>query len=263
MIQLPDGSILLACRSVRWQESYRLPVYRSADNGRTWKRISVIDSNEGKPGELGHPDKGIYEPHFHLLDDGRLAVMYANEKHVTDSVSYSQIISEKISADNGKTWGKEIWVAYEPGHHASRPGMPVWTKMKNGQYIAVYEVCGPEKCNVYYKTSKDGITWPVGLGTIIPNQTGGPYILSLDDGRLVVTSNKANISVSDDYGETWHTTAPAWEHKKSFAEDWVQTIWNALYQTGPDEIGTISSVERAEGGHNIQVRFGKLNKRHP
>ncbi|MBF9254615.1 exo-alpha-sialidase [Pontibacter sp. 172403-2] len=250
LIQLPDKSILLACRSVRWQESYRLPVYRSTDGGRTWAKLSTIDSNEGKPGELGKPDKGAYEPHFYFLDDGRLSVMYANEKHVTDSVSYSQIISQKTSPDYGKTWGKEVWVAYEPGHGTSRPGMPVWTKMKNGKYIAVYEICGPEKCNIYYKTSADGITWPVGLGIIIPDQLGGPYILSVDDGRLVVTSNQSNISISDDYGQSWHKTAPAWDN----------TLWSALYQTGPDEIGIINSVRRSEGGHNIQVRFGKISR---
>src|SRR4051794_31740985 len=64
LIELPKGDILLACRSVRWQESYLLPVYKSTDKGHTWQRISIIDKNEGKPGELGEPDKGIYEPHF-------------------------------------------------------------------------------------------------------------------------------------------------------------------------------------------------------
>ena len=82
MIELPDGSILLACRSVRWQESYVLPVYKSTDMGKTWERLSVIDETHGKPGELGKPDKGMYEPHFYFLDDGRLSVMYANETHV-------------------------------------------------------------------------------------------------------------------------------------------------------------------------------------
>src|SRR5690606_22289013 len=57
LIQLPDGSILLSCRSVRWQESYQLPVFRSEDKGRSWTKISTIDSNEGKPGDLGNPDK--------------------------------------------------------------------------------------------------------------------------------------------------------------------------------------------------------------
>lgn len=250
LIQLPDKSILLSCRSVRWQESYRLFVYRSTDNGVSWTRLSTIDANEGKPGELGKPDKGVYEPHFYFLSDGRLSVMYANEKHVTGSVSYSQIISQKISPDYGRTWGPEIWVAYEPGHNASRPGMPVWTRMKNGQYIVVYEICGPEKCNIYYKKSADGFNWPVGLGTMIPGQLGGPYILSLTDGRLVVTSNKSNISVSDDYGEHWHYTNRAFE----------KTLWPAVYQMGKNGIGVVNSAARQEGGHAIMLRLGKMSK---
>src|SRR3954468_13632713 len=100
LIQLKDGAILLACRSVRWFESYRLPVYKSTDNGKSWRYFSTIDSNEGKPGELGHPDKGIYEPHMYLLDDGRLSVMYANEKHVSETPSYSQIIAQRTSDDD-------------------------------------------------------------------------------------------------------------------------------------------------------------------
>lgn len=251
MIQLDDGAILLGARSVRWQESYELPIYKSTDNGNTWTHLSTIDSNQGAPGSLGNPDKGMYEPHFGFLSDGRLAVMYASEKHVTESPSYSQIIAQKTSSDNGATWGEEIWVAYEPGHHTSRPGMPVWTRMKNGKYIAVYEVCGPEGCNVYYKTSDDGVTWPVGLGTIIPNQLGGPYILSLTDGRLLLTSNSSNVSISPDYGASWRKVAPAWE----------RTLWPALYQTGSDEICAVNSVFRNGGGNNIQVRFGKIGER--
>lgn len=260
MLQLPNGTILLACRSVRWQESYRLEVYESKNNGRSWRRISTIDSNEGKPGELGNPDKGVYEPHLHLLDDGRVAVMYANEKHVTEGASYSQIISQKISHDLGYTWGPEIWVAHQPGQYSSRPGMPVWTKMKNGKYIVVYEICGPQDCNVYYKLSEDGTTWPVGLGTIIPDQTGGPFITSLSNGLLVVTSNKANISVSYDYGATWKSAARAWEHKRDFSKDWHQTVWCSIYQFSENSIGVMTSVQRNNGGHNVQIRFGKLLK---
>ncbi len=248
LIQLPDGSILLGCRSVRWQESYRLPVYRSTDNGARWSKVSTIDANEGTPGSLGKPDKGMYEPHFYPLDNGKLAVMYANEKHVTAQPSYSQIIAQKVSDDQGVTWGSEIWVAYEPGHHASRPGMPVWTKIKNGRYIVVYEICGPEKCNVYYKTSPDGITWPVGLGTQIPDQLGGPYILSLTDGRLVITSNSSNVSVSTDYGQSWQKTTAAWP----------TSLWASLYQTGPNEIGALNSARRTNGGHNVQLKFGEI-----
>lgn len=257
-IQLPDHTVLLGARSVRWQESYRLPVYRSRDDGRTWEKISTIDANEGRPGELGHPDKGVYEPHFYFLDDGRLAVMYANEKKVTDSPSYSQVITEKISSDLGNTWGREIWVAHTPGHPASRPGMPVWTRMKNGRYMAVYEVCGPEDCNIYYKTSPDGIDWPVGIGTPVSGQTGAPYVLSLDAGTLVLTSNRGKISVSDDFGEHWYTAANPWQPAKSYAEDWTQTIWSSLYRFAPGTIGIVTTMRREGGGHDIRLRWGRI-----
>jgi len=250
IIELKDSSILLACRTVRWQESYILPLYKSSDQGKSWKRISIIDSVSGKPGSLGHPDKGIYEPHLYILDDGRLAVMYANEKHVIENPSYSQIISQKISNDNGKSWGKEIWVAYETGHPDSRPGMPVWTKMKNGKYIVVYEVCGPEKCDIHYKISDDGINWPIGLGQPIPNQLGGPFIVSLKNGQLLVTSNAGNLSVSDDYGLNWSKIESAWP----------QTLWGALYQTGQNEIGALNSPARKEGGNNVQIKYGKIQR---
>jgi hypothetical protein len=88
-IQVENGDILLGARSVRWQESYRLPVFRSSDMGMTWTYLSTIDANEGRPGELGEPDKGVYEPHFYQLDDGTLAVMYSTEKHVIENPSYS------------------------------------------------------------------------------------------------------------------------------------------------------------------------------
>lgn len=247
LIQLKGGTVLLACRSVRWQESYRLPVYKSEDGGKSWQYVSTIDSNEGKGGELGHPDKGIYEPHFYILDDGRLSVMYANEKHVSETPSYSQIISQKISGDAGKTWGKESWVAYEEGHNASRPGMPVWTKMKNGNYIVVYEICGPEKCNIYFKKSKDGINWPAGLGTPIENQLGAPFILSLPNGSLLVISNSSNISLSKDYGLHWQTINAAFDH----------SLWPAMYAFGTNEVGIVSAEKRSEGGNSVVLKFGK------
>ncbi|MBE9583781.1 exo-alpha-sialidase [Mucilaginibacter sp. JRF] len=222
-------------------------VYKSTDKGRHWKKLSIIDETHGKPGELGKPDKGIYEPHFYFLADGRLAVMYANEKHVVENPSYSQIISQKISPDMGKSWGNEIWVAHTPGNSASRPGMPVWTKMKNGKYIVVYEICGPEACNIYSKISDDGFNWPVGLGDKIADQLGGPYVLSLKSGALVVTSNSSNISISNDLGKSWKTVAPAWD----------KTLWPALYEINENEVGAVNSVHRAEGGNNIQIRLGK------
>ncbi len=246
MIELPDGTILLCGRSVRWAESYTLPVYKSSNKGKTWQKLSIIEQAQGKPGELGHPDKGVYEPHFYLLDDGRLAVMYSSEKHVVDTPSYSQVVAEKISPDFGKTWGEEIWVVHTPGKSASRPGMPIWTKMNNGQYIVVYEVCGPEACKIYTKTSTDGFNWPVGIGNIIPDQVSGPYVLSLKNGELVVTSGSSQVSISHDFGKTW----------KKINQAWPASTWPSMYEIRTNEIGIVNSPKRAQGGNNVQIRIG-------
>ena len=136
--------------------------------------------------------------------------------------------------------------------------MPVWTKMKNGSYIAVYEICGSEQCHVYYKTSKDGISWPVGFGNLIPEQTGGPYIVSLKDGTLIVTSNKGNISISEDYGLHWYLAERPWQHEVDFSKDWTQTIWSSLYRFNKNGLIAMTAVKRKQGGHNIQIRFGQL-----
>lgn len=150
-VQLANGDILLAMRSVRWQESYKLRVYKSVNGGANWSFLSTIDENNGTAGSLGNPDKGVYEPHMQLLNDGSVAVMYASEKHVTENPSYSQIISEKVSTNGGASWGNEIYVAWDPSNAGARPGMPVWSKMTNGQYIVAFEVCGTQNCRIFTK----------------------------------------------------------------------------------------------------------------
>jgi hypothetical protein len=72
LIQLPGGEILLTGRSLIEGQSYRLPVYRSLDDGKSWTVFGNIDSNEGSPGTL--KQRGLWEPHFFRLNDGRLAV---------------------------------------------------------------------------------------------------------------------------------------------------------------------------------------------
>ncbi len=250
LIQLPSGAILLGTRSVRWQESYRLPVFRSLDQGATWKYLSNLDSNEGKPGELGHPDKGVYEPQFYQLDEHTLGVMYSTEKHVVEHPSYSQTVAEKLSRDDGVTWGEEIWVAAQGAK--DRPGMPVWTKMKNGKYIVVFEACGPQNCQIYSKSSDDGVRWTSGLGTPVPSQRGAPYLLGLEDGRLILTSNNHHVSLSDDSGKSWHLVPDAFNGGPEAA------FFSAIYQTGPDEVLIMTGLERPQKGRRIVARFGNL-----
>jgi hypothetical protein len=255
IIQLSNGHLLMAGRSVRWQESYFICVWSSTDGGVSWQLLSQPDNNEGSPGSLGNPDKGIYEPHFCLLDDGSLALFYANEKHVVENPSYSQIISERLSHDDGKTWGPEIRVAWDTDKPSDRPGMPVITKMTNGQYLIVFEVVGSRNAGIFCKISRDGKTWSSGIGDAIPGEADGPYVISLIDGRLIATSNTGNVSFSDDYGSTWHlNNPPAWGDG-NINKYW----WLSVYQTTPKEICVVASVPRSTGGTDVRVKFGTLS----
>lgn len=249
MLQLPNGDILLADRSVIWFRSYRLDVFKSTDLGQSWTKISTIDSAEGAAGTLGNPDKGLYEPHMGFLDDGRIAVFYANEKHVTGSPAYSQIVSERISSDGGHTWGEEIWVAWDGNTPDLRPGMPVFTRMGDGRYIVVFEIVGLGNADIHYKISDDGVSWSEGNGTYIPEQGGAPYVLKLEDNTLVVSSSEGKLSFSYDNGSSWHINS---------LSPWNRNIkaWTSLYQIAADEIACVADVDMGDGENSVQVKFG-------
>jgi hypothetical protein len=236
LIPLPDGSLLLSGRSTISSQSYKLPVYRSTDRGLSWTYLSTIDSVDS----LG--SRGLWEPDFWILADGRLVATYSNEKHD----GYSQIISEKISTNGGASWGDEIWAVSQLGGGTQRPGMSQIARMADGHYILVYEVVGVGLSDVHFKISKDGINWPSGLGTVIPCEHCAPFVMSARDGRLFVTSCENQVMYSEDLGATWlKIDRPAWDL------GWNNT-WPAIYQTKPAEVGAMVSW------FGVHIRFGTL-----
>jgi hypothetical protein len=254
LIQMPDGTLRLTGRSIvttktpGGAQSYHLPVYRSVDGGKTWTFLSQVDTSEPGPSAPGRPSLGLWEPHFFLLPHGALACAYADETRSQAKPAYSQIVSERVSRDGGRTWRPKIVLAAQIGGGEQRPGMPVVTRMTNGQYIAVYEVVGIGDGDVYFKTSRDGVTWPPGLGVHIPCQHRGPWVVSLTSGRLVVDSCQNQISYSDDFGATWllAPTAP-----EPFPVDGFS--WPAIYQTGPDKIAVLTTY------HDVRIRWGTVS----
>jgi len=246
LIPLPGGEILLTGRSLMEGQSYRLPVYRSVDGGKSWLAFSRIDSNEGPPGTL--KARGLWEPHLFRLNDGRLAVAYANEKHAAEKPAFSQVCSERISYDGGKTWGDEIILAAEPGGGALRPGMPVVTRMANGKFIAVYEIVGVGDADVFCKISDDGEHWPAGLGNPIEGQHAGPWIMSLARGELLLTSCANRLSRSRDFGANWNFVEPSpWDvgAGKVFT-------WPAIYEIATNQIAAMISLR------GVRIRLGSV-----
>jgi len=243
LIQLPNGTVLLTMRSLIPNNSYELPEYASTDNGVTWVYRSNIDTSSGTNAAQGH--HGLWEPDFWVLDDGRLIVTYSNETHP----GYSQMISERVSTDNGTNWGAEIWAVAQTGGGSLRPGMPQMVRMTNGKYFLVYEVVNLGNADVYCKTSDDGVTWPAGLGTHIPCHHSGPFVMSLPNGVLLVTSCENQVSFSEDYGATWQLNdPPAWPANFQFT-------WPAIYLTQTNEVGLMLVT------NGVQLRFGSVSPR--
>lgn len=242
LIQLPDGTVLLTMRSLIDNSSYELPVYASANNGVTWSYRSEIDNNSGTSAAQGH---GLWEPDFWVLDDGRLVVTYSNEKHS----GYSQLISERVSTDNGVTWGAESYAVAQPGGGSLRPGMSQMVRMGNGKYCLVFEVVNSGNADVHCKISDDGVTWPDGIGAKIPCQHCGPFVMSLPNGVLLVSSCENQISYSEDYGATWQLNdPPPWPASFQFT-------WPALYLTQTNEIGAMLVT------NGVHLRFGSVSPR--
>lgn len=241
---LPGGRVLLGMRSLIDGESYRLNVHASDDGGRTWRFLSTIDRNEDP---RGRKDRGVWEPVFTQLADGTLSVLYADETLADGTPSYNQVVSQRLSRDGGRTWGAKSILVKEPGGGKLRPGMPVMSRMRDGRYLLVFETCGDDpQCPVSTKTSKDGVTWPEGLGTPLAGQRCGPQLTTTTRGTVFVTSCQNEVAFSDDDGATWQrVTQPAWPFG-------FRHTWPAVYQFGPDEIGVINGVP----GGGVKIRFG-------
>ena len=252
LIQLPGGTLLLTGRSVVTSrkpgaaQSYHLPVYQSTNGGKTWTFLSQVAQSEPGPYTLGQPSQGLWEPKFFLLADKSLACAYSDETLSNSQPSFSQIISEKVSADGGATWGPVRVLASQTFGGGQRPGMPVVTRMKNGDYVVVFEVVGVGDANVYFKTSLDGATWPPGIGTPIAHQHAGPWVTSLESGRLIMTSCQNEISYSDDYGKTWLLASPpAVPIGHVFS-------WPAIYEIAPGHLAVMTSYR------GVQITWGSV-----
>jgi hypothetical protein len=239
LYQAPNGDILLSARNNVLGSSYKISQWRSTSNGQTWSRESDVASVQGT--------KGLWEPYYYALADGRTVAMWADETFR----GFSQVVVRRVSSDNGHTWGATSIVVSDGSN--GRPGMPGVVRMTNGRYFMVFEVCGTRNCAVYAKTSADGVTWPGGVGANVPGQVCGPFVTSLTDGRLFVTSCRASdsnfatpVSYSNDFGVSWSVNTPAFTDAGQFGN------WPALYQTATGEIAAVSGS---------RIRFGTVAPR--
>ncbi|EPX58426.1 hypothetical protein D187_003898 [Cystobacter fuscus DSM 2262] len=150
---LPKGTLILGivvdkkeCTSCR----ARINIYKSTDTGRSWTFLSeaVRSATSG----------GLWEPDFSLAKDGSIVMHYADE---SSPCCDQKLVRRRTS--NGVEWvGHSNTVALgTSSKDYRRPGMPVVSKLNNGNYLLTYEICGAgHNCDHYYKISSDG--WDYG-----------------------------------------------------------------------------------------------------
>ncbi|MBD8467349.1 MULTISPECIES: hypothetical protein [Plantibacter] len=188
--------------------------WRSADHGVTWSQEEIVQFAVGDDGE------GLWEPEVELIG-GKLVLYFSDERQ---RATWSQYLGHIVSNDGGDSWSAnpDGSTNYAPGivqdvasaSQKDRPGMMTVARNEaTGTYIGTYEICGPKNCQVYFKTSSDGLTWGSGasdLGTAI--QTDDSRVLFSTptaawspaggvDGQFIVTAYR-EVRTTGGVGET-------------------------------------------------------------
>lgn len=128
-VRLSPKTILTSLRRRLANDRNRIELHRTDDNGGTWKMVSVVTPEESA--------KSSNPPSMIRLRDGRLCVTYGHRLP-----PYG--IRARISADEGKTWGEELWLRTGAGNHDL--GYPRTVQRPDGKIVTVY----------YYNDRADG-----------------------------------------------------------------------------------------------------------
>jgi len=252
MTVAPDGSILLFAEGRRGDGSdprrddnapIDMVMRRSADNGRTWQPVVVIDSGFRPNGDL--VDFGDPTP---LLDAAAgtvflfygqwpdVAPIYPAHGQSADAEDGNHVVWVRSSSDNGKTWSDRAQVVYpdEPGetsdglywrHAEPGPGSGIqlqWQdrQARNGRLVVPAKRAGSSTPDgpitvepfVYY-SDDHGKTWQV--GNVTPGTDANESeVVELTDGRLLLDARQNSGTFrrrhfSDDGGVTWGPDNPA------------------------------------------------------
>ena len=207
---MPAGTLIYSSNAVNYDRASHIGVWKSTDCGKTWSEISIVASGGGTA-------LGVWEPYM-LAHDGYLYCFYSDDSHP----KYDQRIVYQRSK-NGIQWEKAVPVcAFD--EFIDRPGMPVVTKLGNGEFFLVYEYVREGNASViHYKKTKDITDWnPSDPGTPVVSMKGNKtYIPAVApscvwtpaggaNGTIFVTGQfqmgdlpQNSVFVSLDNGATW------------------------------------------------------------
>ncbi len=121
-IRLSKSELLTTIRTRTKDGANFISSYKSADNGKKWKRLKNPAPDTGRGGS---------PPALAQLKDGRLALGYINRS------DYGSRVHVRFSNDNGETWGDEVTL--RSGDGANRDtGYPRLTQRSDGKLVMVY-----------------------------------------------------------------------------------------------------------------------------
>lgn len=166
---LNQGDLLAA--GTAWVDgdytTQKVEVFKSTDHGTSWTYLSNCTQTSGLPDTIGH---GIWEPWFLLAPDNTLACFISDERPAGTATN-NQVIGHYTSTNGGQSWSSTLTqdVAF-PNDNLARPGMSIVTGLPNGTFLMAYEMCrdatdADHACEVYVKTSSNGLSWGTGAGT--------------------------------------------------------------------------------------------------
>ncbi len=168
---LNQGDLLAS--GTAWAEgnftAQKVEVFKSTDHGATWTYLSNCTQTSGQPNTIGH---GIWEPWFLLTPNNTLACFISDERPANTPTN-NQVIGHYTSTNGGQSWSATMTqdVVF-PADNLARPGMSIVTALPNGTFLMAYELCrdatnADHACEVYTKTSSNGLSWGSGAGTLV------------------------------------------------------------------------------------------------
>jgi len=116
LFNLGDGEWIAAAR--RWRAGAATDLFRSNDDGKTWKLEGPVTE------EKQHP------AHLMLLDNGKLLITYGNRVPGRCGVAI------KTSDDGGKSWSDEVQIVNDLG--TWDVGYPASVQRKDGKIVTAY-----------------------------------------------------------------------------------------------------------------------------
>lgn len=219
-------------------------LFAGDNDGAAWAPVStVVETGE----------RGCYEPFPLVTRSGDLLVAYSREyPHANPAY---QVCELRRSGDDGLTWSEPITIA---AHDSSRDGMPVLCELGNGRLLAVFETTDAGYFRIAAATSDDGgQTWHGRAVVDDPGPggySGAPFVIPLDDGRLVVTYQTRRWSPDEDIA--WRESrdgAATWSPARPlFAGDGKQ-LWAALARLDGRRLLALTSSPGSDGRYGVEL----------